>query len=343
MAQLSDLKPSHENLVASSGPKAPMDLTPNTITEFEFKWKQGTASIEDARGLLRKVRLMLECLDVSLAERKNRVSNEVLGCKILQWLWETRLENRNEDFNQELAENLAWFLLAEGQQEFITEWIQVDVKDHQAQLSETGRFKGPFWGTEALAGLIDAHIYWAGDGSATKAIKALRAIDERMKRLGIERAVGYVGPIAAISRSIKKPYSAPIAINEFEWFTNFLREKCRVNGSSSIMKHLALLLLNHPARPDPLPMLSWLEDCYSSRELSRFQPPKGDAALNLGKNAMRAAYILRLQGKGLDAIRLERLVQTHHPVVWAIRYRLLKKYRSDPKLKHLQHRNRGAG
>lgn len=45
-------------------------------------------------------------------------------CSILLWLWNSRLDSKEQDFDRNFSDLLCWFLLPEGHGDYVWDWIE---------------------------------------------------------------------------------------------------------------------------------------------------------------------------------------------------------------------------
>lgn len=160
----------------------PTQTPPNqvdNIEDFLALTERGKATLSDANRFLWSKRRELEPLP--LPERREKAARAGAG-RILSWIWNNRETFPLEEISGSFARVLVWFLHAEDLEEFIWDWIILEVQDMQLQgiidrdVGEGARyFLG--WCQRLLAGLVEADFLWSVDGSADAAIlRFLRAV-----------------------------------------------------------------------------------------------------------------------------------------------------------------------
>lgn len=87
------------------------------------------------------------------------------------WLWSKRQDvGSSPVLELEFANNLCWFLLAEGNEEYIWQWFDTEVASLAGEkIRENFR-----WSLRLLGGLARAHCEWSEDGSPDPAILCLK-------------------------------------------------------------------------------------------------------------------------------------------------------------------------
>ncbi|KAK3700026.1 Transcriptional activator [Vermiconidia calcicola] len=260
-------------------------------------------------------------------------------------------DDHHEVFPIEFADTLCWFLHAEGFEEYVWRWIQVDAKLNKEAFGKkalythskalTSQHRSP----RLLTGIINAHLIWAKDGTVDSAIKqfqrAHRAFWEGSESKELVGTVPFIGPQMEIKRAVSAHNSPP---GDPALFENFLSRSSSTLGRSKegqlfLDREFADISLHHPTRPDPTPLLNPAKEQYGNPAgellLTVFAHDSSSVYMHYGTSLSRAAYILRLQDRLTDAEWLESIVDREWPTITAYRAKDYARWFRDPKLLHL--------
>ena len=186
------------------------------------------------------------------------------------------------------------------------------------------------WSLRLLGGLAQAHCEWADNSSPDSAILCLKRAVETLPQDHTGPRVSMVGMFVAIGRHIKLKSCPVHNVVLFDWYTRHLR--LGYGSKERTEQRVARLAVWHPTEPNGLPLAQWILRDWPNNEIWN---ARRDAPLNsLGRDLLRASYILRRQGRASQADGLDLIIQTRIPAIWADRARLaiLKEFDDDLRL-----------
>lgn len=304
-----------------------------TIEDFRERAERGVATSPHARTCLEHTRASLKHL--SLPEMRHRCEQIGVGGRILHWLWDNHHRGNNSIYTDKtFSDNLLWFLVPEGLEEFIWKWIEADAAAAEAHMSrDQSRIKTTLnWTKQVLGALAAAHIYWAPNHLLDD---ALRSFQRGMLITGGDphHTVILTGSGVMISKALRRATSPPCDAQLFEYF-----QRCidTWETRAGMKEHpQARLALYHPSKPNAQPLLRMTKS--QPDDLERMLESKSVPAANsISMELLRAAYVLRLQGAAEDAGWMETIVSARNSFVWDARGKILAELDADPKLQPLR-------
>lgn len=183
-----------------------------TIDDFNALAKDDKAAIKDAYVFLQKSKKAIDPLQLN--ERWAEAS-KVGGGYILRWL----IDQKRQDFAHEFANLLCWFIHPEGLDSQLTTWLatatQVEPTTHdKVQLSKwqpTTDGKAQLakwqWARHLYGSIVQAHLAWSFNGTASPAIKRLR--DDVDSIANLHRIIGTVSAITVLLKELLSDNSKP--------------------------------------------------------------------------------------------------------------------------------------
>lgn len=134
--------PVRKSLVRKTYSQSPIDShTSNNLQQVEpvitnidgFKTlvQEGNARLEDAKSYLSRSKAETERLPLF---QRRLAAAQVGAGYVLLWLLDDseKILRVSQDFREELANPLCWFLCAEGNEEYLWEWIKIDTQRSRA-------------------------------------------------------------------------------------------------------------------------------------------------------------------------------------------------------------------
>ena len=187
------------------------------------------------------------------------------------------------------------------------------------------------WGHHLLSGIITAHIHWAPDDTPNSALsRYIRMLDTFGHRF--RKTVPLIGPYLALSQGLCTPECLPCDPRKFDRFAKCLTTTTSKHRATTDRAELAMY---HPTQADPHAMLELIQSWYQGHEIPTHPMKKVNGRNSLGYRMLRACFLLKIKNCKDDAAWFEEMVQHHHPVVWYNRDAAIKRFASDPKLRHL--------
>ncbi|KXS95596.1 hypothetical protein AC578_10108 [Pseudocercospora eumusae] len=292
---------------------------PITLTEFETLAKHGAATIDQARTCLEHLKAQL--MPLPMGVRREAAAKTDAGRKILLWLW-TEYGSDPGAFlhtgQARIGPDLCWFLLAQGLEEYLWEWIKGEIPA-AADLTSVSDFDSEYqrlcWVSPLLACLVEAHYDWAEDASLDAAMKAFGRARELFKIYG-ERGNEFVKiPSWILFRLVRADITCDASL--YDNLIDYHHQMKKSDSRPFLWKfQLGMLALYHPSNPDPRPFLTWSRGCRVSNMRTK-------AGASIASYMLMAAYVLRHQSRADEASKLESFVEKYSPVVWQKRRTIL--------------------
>lgn len=292
-----------------------------SFEEFTELSAAGKATPEQARSCIYNLRKDLKSFPLPPGQKESAVQHA--GGKVLHWLWNQPMSVRDElSLSRPFVESLCYFLVAEGRDEYVLEWLKLELADEKRHADDPGRH---LW----LAGLMVAQQ--DKTDSVILPLTTLRKalMEFRGRRL---QCITFAATIAV--RKMLRVEGLPSY--PVELFDSFLKVQRHCGSQRVTIWHEARMLLYHPTQPDAQLLYQLLQD-------QTVEAWKGSEATQneFGQCLLRGAYILRLQGRSQDAAWLEALLETKRPKLWHFRKRSYEKLDLDPKLDGLRRGSAG--
>lgn len=241
---------------------------------------------------------------------------------MLAWLLE-QPEDIRANYDPGFSDVLCWFLHAEGSDQYIWDWIELESKGRKTSSVRFNR-NGvrQIWVPQSqslLAGLVCAHLDWNVDGTPDSAFDMFfRAVDTFLVR-GHARPrtpVSLVAARAVLGRHLLFDRPRGVRYPTVARFDRFAATTRDIDSSDD--QYCALLMKIHPEHPDPKPWVRYITDLVNSASFAQIQ--KESRLRHLGGATLRAAHLLRVMGCDVDASDMDNLVKQAFPTAWAVRY-----------------------
>lgn len=105
-----------------------------SVSEFEQRAAEGTATVEDAANCLISHRAEIEIRPFE--ERRQACLDERTGGRILSWLLKERDELSQEIYkDRKFCSALMWFAIGEGIEDLIWDWVRIELDQEHAALA----------------------------------------------------------------------------------------------------------------------------------------------------------------------------------------------------------------
>ncbi|KAI7217334.1 hypothetical protein KC333_g4298 [Hortaea werneckii] len=235
---------------------------------------------------------------------------------------------------------MVWYLYAEGLEEFIWDWITLEVQDRQSQDTvDRDRLLDYYdleWCSGFLSGLVAAAACWSSDGSPNGAVlRLLRAVEQFGLQSHYPNTVNLEAAGLYVARMVKSIRGCKCDPALFEQLVAGVH-KWQPDHSQRVLAR-ASFLLYHPTEVNGKPWFDVVRDVFDGENCLDQDPAmeKKKVRKYWGRNTLRAAYILSLKGDESKAAYLEEISQKHFPATWATRDERLVRFREDIRLKRL--------
>ena len=315
----------------------PLDNVRNiaSVVEFESLAAQGKAGAPEAMLLLARSQRDME--DLPLEEQRT-IAGQVGAGRILEWILKTDHRYWDTILPRDLIRLLCWHLEAEGLSGSVVNWVNAWYTNPDMRHGAVKAFN-PYhkddrirWPERMAVAILEAKLYWAADGTANDALEyVLSMFDGPIGQSADTRTVTI--PLRAhLWHDQSRPCSARLydeyiaAVQTGKVKRDFSEERdlpYRIDQGT--------VMLYHPteATGEPL-LLVWKG--MKTREREAAQRWSDKYRWDMANQLMRAAYLLRLEGRATDAIFLEEISQDLHPKPWSLRRRLYTVWRQDRRL-----------
>ncbi|KAK4615378.1 hypothetical protein CLAFUW4_10482 [Fulvia fulva] len=310
------------NTIPGSG--AHNENVPRNIEEFQALAQQGTATIEIAQQYLQRFRDRTADLPHEL---KAQVASKARVAHILHWLWTARdQETREQDLTKPFLQVLCWHLEAQGLQDYTWKWLDAQVE----QLKHTPRHERNWLG-RVLAAVISAKVQWHPENDPDSGLQAfLHAMERYQYR---EADMPWAAPLTAMRKVLMQPATPPCSPDLFDQFVDAM---WLTGGSKAIVGRLQTYpRLFHPTRPDALGFVQ-IQRYIKENPGALTMPPTASGKDAMARYMLRAAYILRCQGRAEDAAWLEEESRSENSAVWSRRASLKDSLDRDVKLESIR-------
>ncbi|KAF2208092.1 hypothetical protein CERZMDRAFT_101789 [Cercospora zeae-maydis SCOH1-5] len=261
-----------------------------------------------------------------LSERGPDDEARQVGGRVLLWLRSQDMNVRDQlSLNHRFVGCISYFLVVEGREEFVWSWLLHELSNEKLHCFPSGR-----------------HAWVAAIMKAQRKVSG--TVDLPLRTL--QRALnGFQGPylrdvVMAAARvaqmMIQDTTLAPYDPTLAEAVLSAI-ERAFLPGSAARKRRIAEMMLFHPTHPNARLFLD-----AAPAHLEVVMKTNRDAIIDaFGSNAMRAAYILRLQSADEKANWLEDLLRSRIPKVWSARSIALFHLNHDPKLEGLRRSYKG--
>lgn len=248
--------------------KSPAKDPVQLLEDYE---KHGNASVAIARLCLEKCEKTLE----GLAEdkRTDQIQKTQAGRRVLLWLWETGRYKQPEFVDDKVfIDKLVPFLLREGWESYLWEWIELDqiLAEGNNEYSGVKKMYHRYrWKGRLLRAMVVHRLEDPGraDQNADKALDTFfKAAD--LKISSKEPCLrflplGHAGPALARALRIDMEWNLrtdPARYDRFIQCVTLFNEKGNILG----MRTAAELRLNHPTKPDGRPMYEFIQQLFNN-------------------------------------------------------------------------------
>lgn len=303
------------------------------IDLFKTQVRDGTATLEGAVSCMETTQAYARTLPTEKA--RPECANLEIGSHVMNWFWTYKSpQGEEEQIDRNFSELLCCFLVPEGRKEYIWNWLEIVSKAADGSRlppSAQGRNVDFPWRGKLLAGLGNAHLAWASDGSPNNALRIFRDAHRRFAKH--QAAVSFVSIGVGIDRFLKTSHVPPA---DEALFMMFYHAMATWNTPNACARVQALLMLYHPSDADAIAVCRLFRERHPFFGEELFDRVSSAAATKFGIFLLRAAYILRLQNHADDATWLESIVQSRSPGAWNLREREFRMFQSDPKLNKLR-------
>lgn len=260
------------------------------------------------------------------------------------WIWNHREAIPLAEIEDSFAIVLVWFLHAEGLEEFIWDWIILEAQNVQSlgMIDRGGGGHHPLqWCQRLLAGLVEADFSWSKDESADAAIlRFLRAVEHFGPHSRYPYTVGLGASGVCVERIVTSKHGRPTCSAAlFERLVDEAHNWRSYCSKPALGR--ATLLLYHPTKADGTPWFDIIYDLYNGQKSFDKGPSREVRRTRKfwGKNSLRAAHILRINGDNHKSAYLDSILQQYFQTVWARRDKFLAQFKDDVRLQRLR-RNR---
>ncbi|KAK5731733.1 hypothetical protein LTR17_011082 [Elasticomyces elasticus] len=312
------------------------------IDKFQKSVEEGKATIEDAQHCL--LELQADLIRLPLDERRLQCQELKAGGKVLRWLWGMRKADYANIYDgpdgKAFAKLHTWFLVPEDLEEFVWKWLHivaarmVEVRIPGKQWRETGRDFD--WSQQILGGVADARVQWSVDGTANSALETWKRADSSFgPGSRLDGTISLVACSMSVARQMWSYVLGPCDPQLFErWVVSYTR--ARKWDLRRAQERNARVCLFHPTRADAGPMFDYVFHSGLPVDIVMLSNAQQAARNAFATDVMRAAYILTLQGRTQDAVRLEGIVEQKAGTVFQAKAKVWKKFERDPRLQHLR-------
>ncbi|GAB1733246.1 hypothetical protein NU195Hw_g8453t1 [Hortaea werneckii] len=316
----------------------------DNVEDFLALAERGQATLSDAFQLLRKIKTRIEAktnIEALPKPQKREKAARVGAGRILLWIWNHRETLPLREIRQPFANVLVWFLHTEGLEEFIWNWIILEVQNVQSQ--NTGERSGPqnfealSWCDRLLGGLVAADASWSSDGSLNGAVlRLLKAAEHFGPQSPYRDLVSLIsgGSCAeALVQSRRGATCDPVLFEQLVAAAPIWGRHLEAPASRR-----PKLFLYHPTKPDGVLWFHIVYDVFNHlsapEELPSRRTKRGRVSWR--NHTLRAAYILRLAGDDSKATYLEEILRKHFSDVRPAPDIILNGFRDDVRLQRLR-------
>lgn len=312
------------------------------VVEFETLAAQGKAGAAEAMVLL--ARSQKDVWDLPLEEQRI-IASQVGAGRILEWILKTDPRFWDTILRLDLIDVLCWHLEAEGLGKSVVDWIQAwhttpTLRDGAVKChNPLHRDNAIRWPDRTSRSLLLSKLYWADDRTANSAIEYFLEICSGP----IGQHLSFELLSLPLRKALVTDQSLPCSSQLFDRMVAVIRNgkgrEAIIAGRGYWAFHhdQASDMLYHPtqATADPL-LLLYRQEEVVSMILKLSDKLKWDSA----NQALRASFLLRLEGRDSDAMFMEEVSQTLHVKPWSMRRLLYQRvWSKDPKLVNMYARS----
>lgn len=300
---------------------------PTNLMAFKELTDSGQATIEDALYFLASMKSELQRVgDMTM---KRALSEDLqIGSSVLAWIRDVEPLTSRSLPGSLLLRFLMWHLVAEGNETLVHGWIDETAVKHSGSEHLSPIFALP-------AGLVGAHLKQSQSGSADAALTCYLTLKRRHSR-DDQAPISFVAAASALRMWLQSPSTPPCNTDLYEQFL----EDQRVRQDDEAAKQVAALHLWHPSQSSPWPFHKFTLNVINERR--RRSSYSYAAWNNIGVNALRASYVIRLLGHQDAADLFEAKIVGTFRAVGKHREAIIASFCRDPKLALLRSRGEGS-
>ena len=290
-----------------ASPIVPTSASPEDLhRKLAFSLKSPAATLAEVKANLQALRPWLVRLDSK--KRHSEAIKYLAGAKTLRWAWDKNLPVSLEFLNDDgLIETLALFLVAEKMDQFMSDWLLVDVPG--ATIDTLGK-TALTWRARLYRHLVGAELTLAerGEKSVDAAITRLFAIQNERVKFPLGSPQERMSAWPALLRITSLATSADCSRTNVKLYDRLMGlMKCYDGFKAEDIPVVTLLSLWHPKRPDASPFVTSLRhvrDRGSNSKPSMCNNPRGRTSLL--RYIDRALQLLDLPHQQADREWLQR-------------------------------------
>lgn len=314
------------------------------VEDFLALAERGQATLSDAFQLLTRAKTRVEAKTRAEALPKPQKREEAARVgvgRVLLWIWNHRETLPLREIRKPFANLLVWFLHAEGLEEFIWDWVILEVQDVQSQNTvESGglqNFEALIWCERLLGGLVAADASWSSDGSPNGAVlRLLKAVEHFGPQSPYRNSVSLIAAGLCAERLVqsRRGFNCDPALFE------------QLVAAAPIWgRHLEApasrrpkLFLYHPTKADGLLWFHTVYDVFNHLSSPDEHPSRRTkrGRVSWRNHTLRAAHILRLAGDESKATYLEEISRRHFSDVRPAPDVILDGFKDDIRLQRLR-------
>jgi hypothetical protein len=245
-----------------------------------------------------------------------------LGSSVLEWLRSPKYIGslpKQSHLESALMRYLTWHLVAEGKENLAVDLINQATTEKSCSHRLRHRLK------LLPSGLVNAHLVQSKDGSANEALLYYFELKRRIWS-GKNDSGFFVSASAALDMWLESVETLPCNADMYD---RFVEDQYAMMRGGRMVQQRAKLLLYHPSRSDPWPYHESTLDALDHRKQKSYSKP---AWRNIGTNALRASYVIRLLGHQDVANSFESTILDSFRDLSKVRGRIMTDLSRDPKL-----------
>lgn len=291
-------------------------LPPISPDEFALLSNQGQATPEHARSCVYHLANDLQIKPLSERDLNSEAGH--VGGRVLHWPWSQDMNVRDElSLDRSFVGRLCYFLVAETREDNIWTWLLHELKNEKRDVDLPGRHR--------VSGIMDAQFVLSNFF-----LPPLRTLERALNDFSGKHLKSMV--VAATACGIRMIKSTTAPPYDPALCTALISAN-NINAHGIMRANTeAMIMLYHPTKPNGKLFLD-IAPRYLQFGTKLLRTPAVEA---FSFNALRSAYILRLQNDEKGAAWLEDVVKSRFPTVWGVRQRWLRRYETDPKLEGLR-------
>ncbi|GIZ45866.1 hypothetical protein CKM354_000901400 [Cercospora kikuchii] len=288
-----------------------------SVEQFVHLAAGGKATKEQARSCLYHLKNDLQV--TPLSERHPDSEARRIGERVLHWLWSQDMTVRDAlSLDRIFVNCLCYFSVAEGRDNDIWNWLLHEMNNEKRDVDVPERH---LW----VVGIMDAQVELSDS-----LVLPLKTLERALKDFSGKHLKWMImAALVSGSRMTKSttlpPYDPALS--------TVLISANKISTHGTMRAHNeAMIMLYHPTEPNGKLFLD-MAPTYLQFGMKTSRKMTSRA---FSINALRAAYILRLQNDEKGAVWLEDAVESRCPQVWDVRQKWLRRFEADPKLEELR-------